>query len=109
MGSVSGGEESGHWALPGPLSTVIQQPITKNPEVGDETMPHGQATSSPRCFELVSVLRDTSVGRSTVIAKVSRSFEPGESAHLPSWDAGETGCSEEGRRSPRQMGNDHGA
>ena len=109
MGGVSGADASGHWALPGPLNMVIQRPTRKNLKVSDETMPSGRASSSPECSELVSSLPDTRVGRLTAIDKNSRSLEPGEAAHLPSWDAGETGRSEEGRRSPREIGSDHGA
>lgn len=50
-------------------------------------MPRGQASSSPGCSGLVSLLPDTHVSRSSVIDKKSRSFKPGEVAHLPSWDA----------------------
>ena len=101
VGGVIGADESGNWDLPVPLNTVIQRPTTKNPEVSDETIPRGQASSSPRCSGLVSVLPDTRVSRSEVIGRKSRSFEPGEVANLPSWDARETGRSEDGRRSPR--------
>ena len=88
---------------------MIQRPTTTNLEVSDETMPRGQASSRPGCSGLVSVLPDTRVSRSSVIDKKSRSFEPGEVAHLPSWDARQTGRSADGRRSPREIGNDHAA
>jgi len=98
MGGVTGADQSGNWDLPVPLNTVIQRPATKYPEVSGETMARGQASSSPGCSGLVSVLPDSRVSRSEMSGRKSRSFEPGEMAHLPSRNARETGRSEDGRR-----------